>query len=257
MVSENDSLFKVLKDSTRQRIVLLLQKEQPLTYVELMAHSKVSNTGRLNYHLKILADFLEKDSDGKYRLTEKGSQVAQLLANGPTWNLDENNRANLRSIALIGTFGFTLVLFNPAIFENFVGMPLVVGLWPSILATAYGFLVPGAFMWFLGRKYLRNHEVRSLMKAPLFSVLLLVCFVIALGLLEWLAPMVWGIRIGFPLLQKGISESQTIIQNGHEVMRIQQMTYGSLPILMLPIAGIYSFVGFFVAETVQRLRNRN
>jgi hypothetical protein len=114
--------------------------------VKLIAPSKVSNTGRLNYHLKILADFLEEGDDGKYRLTEKGSDVAQLLTNGPTWNLDGNNKTNLQSIVLIITFGFALVLLNLVILENFVDIPLIVSLGPSILTTLYGFLVPEAFM---------------------------------------------------------------------------------------------------------------
>jgi hypothetical protein len=253
MVSEQDSLFMVLKDSTRQRIVLLLQKQQPLTYVELMTRSKVSSTGRFNYHLKILADFLEKGDDGKYRLTEKGSHVSQLLTNGSIWNLNENSKTNLRNIILIGTFGFALVLLNPIIIENFVGIRLVVGLWPNVLTTLYLFLVPGAFMWFLSNRSFKNREIQNLIKAPLFSVLLLVCFVVAFALLYWLALLVWGIRIGFPPLQTGVSAPQTIIQDGHSET-IQQMTYGTLSIPMLPFAGIYSLVGFLMAEAIQRLR---
>lgn len=255
MVSEQDSLFKVLKDSTRQRIVLLLLRQQPLTYVELMTQSKVSNTGRFNYHLKILADFLEKGDDGEYRLTERGYHAAQLLANGPTWDLGRNNKINLRSVVLIGTFGFALILLNPAILENFIGVPLVVGLWPSILIAFYGFLVPGAFMWFLTNNRLKNHEFRNRIKAPLFSILLLVCFVITFALVYLLVLLVWGVRIGFPPLQTGVSAAHTIIQNGHEVTT-QQMTYASLSILMLPVAGIYSLVGFLGAEAIHRLRER-
>jgi hypothetical protein len=257
MGSEQDSLFRVLKDSTRQRMLLLLQNEQPLTYVELMSQSKVSNTGRFNYHLKILADFLEKGDDGKYRLTEKGSHVAQLLTNGPAWNMNENKKANLRNIVLIGTFGFALIFLNPAILENFLGIPLVVGLWPSILTALYVFLVPGAFMWFLCNKRSKNHEIQNLIRAPLFSVLLLACFVGIFALAYCVALLVWGVRIGFPPLQEGVSAAQTIVQNGHEVLAIQQTTYGTMPILTLPLAGIYSFVGFLMAETIQRLRERN
>jgi hypothetical protein len=257
MVSGQDMLFRVLKDSTRQRIVLLLQKQQPLTYVELMTQSKISNTGRFNYHLKILADFLEKDEDGKYRLTEKGSHVAQLLADGSTWNLDGNNKGNFRSIALVGTIGFALVLLNPAILENFVGIPLVVGFWPSIVTILYVFLLPGAVMWFLSNRRLKNREIQNLLKAPLFSILLLVCIVVIFALVYFLALLVWGVRISFPQLQKGVSAPQTTIQNGHEVLTFQQVTYSTMPILAFPLAGIFSLVGFLMAEAIQRLRGRS
>jgi hypothetical protein len=259
MVSEQNSLFKVLKDSTRQRIVLLLLRKQPLTYVELMTQSKVSNTGRFNYHLKILADFLEKGDDGEYRLTEKGYNVAQLLANGSTWNLGRNNKINLRSVVLIGTFGFALIFLNPAILEDFIGVLLVVGLWPSILSAFYGFLVPGAIIWFLTDIRLKNHEFQNRIKVPLFSILLLVCFVITFALVYLLVLLVWGVRIGFPPLQTGVSAALTVIQkNGSEALTTttQQMTYASLPIPMLPVAGIYSLVGFLVAEATHRLRKR-
>jgi hypothetical protein len=253
MVSNQDSFLSVLKDSTRQRILLLLQKHQPLTYSELMTQVKVSNTGRFNYHLKILADFLEKDDDGRYRLTEKGLHAAELLMNGSAWNFGGNGKTDPRRTVLIGTFGCALVLLNPVILENFLGIPLVVGLWPSISTTLYGFLVPGAFMWLLCDRFLRNREIRNLVRAPLFGILLLLCIVVVFALTYEIALLAWGIRIGFPSLQKGVSVRQTIIQNGG-TETIQQTTYSNLSVPMLPFAGIYSLVGFLLAEAVRRLR---
>jgi hypothetical protein len=258
MVPRRDSLLGVLKDSTRQRILLLLQKQQPLTYSELMTQTEVSNTGRFNYHLKILADFLEKSDDGKYRLTEKGFHAAQLLTNGSTWNLNGNGKTDLKSTVLIGTFGCALVLLNPIILQNFLGIPLVVGLWPSISTTLYGFLVPGAFMYLLCNRCFKNREIQNLIKAPLFSILLLVCFVVVFALTSEIALLAWGIRIGFPPLQTGASVPQTIIQKtgtqAHATETIQQTTYSTLSIPMLPFAGIYSLVGFLLASAIQRFR---
>jgi hypothetical protein len=111
-------------------------------------------------------------------------------------------------------------------------------------------------MWFLTNNRLKNHEFQKRIKAPLFSILLLVCFVITFALVYLLALLVWGVRIGFPPLQTGVSAAQTVIQNGHEVLTTQQMTYTSLSIPMLPVAGIYSLVGFLVAEAIHRLRER-
>jgi hypothetical protein len=255
VVSKRDSLLSVLKDSTRQRILLLLQKQQPLAYSELMAETKVSNTGRFNYHLKILADFLEKGEDGKYRLTERGSHAAQLLTNGSTWNLNGNGKADLGSTVLIGIFGCALVLLNPIIIENFLGISLVVGLWPSISTALYGFLVPGAFMWLLCDRCFKNREFQNVIKAPLFSILLLVSVVVVFALIYELALLIWGIRIGISPLQKGVSAPQTIVQNGG-TETVQQMAYSSFPVLALPFAGIYSLAGFLLAEALQGLRER-
>ncbi len=44
-----------------------------------MAQAEVTNTGRFNYHLKILNGLIEKQPDGKYSLTEKGRLAVQLL----------------------------------------------------------------------------------------------------------------------------------------------------------------------------------
>ena len=73
------SLHKILRDSTRRDILLHLSRNDPLTYVELMDFLKITNTGKFNYHLKILGDLIEKGEDGKYRLTEKGNTAVELL----------------------------------------------------------------------------------------------------------------------------------------------------------------------------------
>jgi DNA-binding transcriptional ArsR family regulator len=79
MSTSIDSLNKILKDQTRQKIILLLNDKQSLSYTELMDTLKVSNTGTLNYHLKIIGELIEKDQAGKYRLTEKGKVAVQFL----------------------------------------------------------------------------------------------------------------------------------------------------------------------------------
>jgi DNA-binding HxlR family transcriptional regulator len=82
------SLPKILKDKTRQKIILLLKEKNNLTYTELMTELKITSTGKLNYHLKTLADLLYKKDDGAYALTEKGKLVSKLLTDFP----DENRK---------------------------------------------------------------------------------------------------------------------------------------------------------------------
>ncbi|MFQ5999548.1 MAG: winged helix-turn-helix domain-containing protein [Candidatus Bathyarchaeia archaeon] len=82
MSVDRESLHKILKHPIRRRIVLTLEKKE-LTYVELMKLVEVENTGKLNYHLKILGDLIEKGGNGKYRLTEKGQLASQLLLRFP------------------------------------------------------------------------------------------------------------------------------------------------------------------------------
>ena len=57
---EFSALNKILRDSTLREILMCLNTAGPLSYVELMDLAKISNTGRFNYHLKILGGLIEK-----------------------------------------------------------------------------------------------------------------------------------------------------------------------------------------------------
>ena len=83
MTVELSGLHKILKDPTRREILKCLNEKGPLPYVELMGFTKVTNTGRFNYHLKVLGDLIEKLDDGRYSLTGRGHLAFQMLANFP------------------------------------------------------------------------------------------------------------------------------------------------------------------------------
>lgn len=83
MNSSLTSLHKILKDETRQKIILLLNEKGSLSYTDLMDTLEVVSTGLLNYHLKVLSDLLAKNEDGKYVLTEKGKLASKLLLEFP------------------------------------------------------------------------------------------------------------------------------------------------------------------------------
>ena len=48
-----------------------------------MVLAKVTNTGRFNYHLKMLGDLIEKQADGRYSLTDRGRLAVQMLDDFP------------------------------------------------------------------------------------------------------------------------------------------------------------------------------
>lgn len=73
-------LSKTLNDETRVRILRLLKEKQPVSYGDLMATLGITNTGRLNYHLKVLGDLITKDGpSGAYSLSEKGIVAIDFL----------------------------------------------------------------------------------------------------------------------------------------------------------------------------------
>ncbi len=73
------SLHKILKDETRQKIIMLLNQKESLSYSDLMEGSEVLSTGLLNYHLKVLGDLLQKNRIGEYQLSEKGKLAHRCL----------------------------------------------------------------------------------------------------------------------------------------------------------------------------------
>ena len=77
------SLHKILKDETRRKIILQLHEKGSVSYVDLMKALGIANTGKMNYHLKVLDDLLLKREDGQYTLTEKGKLASRLLLEFP------------------------------------------------------------------------------------------------------------------------------------------------------------------------------
>lgn len=77
------SLYEILKDKTRRKIILTLNEKGTLSYTELLDATKAGSTGKLNYHLKILGDLVTKKSNGQYTLSEKGKLASKMLIEFP------------------------------------------------------------------------------------------------------------------------------------------------------------------------------
>jgi predicted transcriptional regulator len=73
------SLHKILKDETRQRILLNLNERGSQSYTDLMNNQGITSTGKMNYHIKMLNGLVSKNQDGLYSLTEKGKLAIRLM----------------------------------------------------------------------------------------------------------------------------------------------------------------------------------
>ncbi|HEV2390078.1 MAG TPA: winged helix-turn-helix domain-containing protein [Nitrososphaerales archaeon] len=114
------SLHKILSDTTRRSILELLAEKEALGYTEIMTVLGVTNTGRLNYHLKVLGDLVSKDDQGRYRLTERGQLAVNLLKTFPERVPTENRRPSALKIVacvLMVLVGIAL-LTNPFLYGN-------------------------------------------------------------------------------------------------------------------------------------------
>ena len=78
---ESRAIHSILRDGTRRNIMDYLAATGGSTYTEILNHFTLS-TGRLNYHLKVLAPFLDKYGD-RYLLNEAGTNAQALLNSFP------------------------------------------------------------------------------------------------------------------------------------------------------------------------------
>ena len=77
------SLYEILKDKTRRKIILVLNEKGSLGYTQLLEVTKAGSTGKLNYHLKVIGDLVSKNSNGQYMLSEKGKLASKMLIEFP------------------------------------------------------------------------------------------------------------------------------------------------------------------------------
>jgi DNA-binding transcriptional ArsR family regulator len=107
------SLHKVMSDITRRSILELLAEKEALSYTEIMTLLQVTNTGRLNYHLKSLGSLISKDDQGRYHLTEKGQLAVNLLHNFPERVPVEKKQSALKiAVAMALTLVGVLLIFS-------------------------------------------------------------------------------------------------------------------------------------------------
>jgi len=173
-----ESLHTILKHPIRRRIVLTLHEKQELTHVDLMNFLEVENTGKFNYHLKILGDLIEKNGSGRYRLTDKGNLASQLLLRFPERSYRPMPLRGGDAI-LIGCVGFLLALFNP----GFWGLPLF-GITIGLLGLVYALMTPCGVMWLLTVKRTISHDLYDLFKPPLVTSALFVLLVVIITFLD-------------------------------------------------------------------------
>lgn len=128
MSSNIGSLHKILRDGTRRRIILLLQEKGSLSYVDLMKALGITNTGKMNYHLKVLGNLLSKKDGDQYILSEKGVLAYRLMQEFSDANTERQMRLNSKEpqvlwdgvIILVFTLIGWFVLFHTVLYGGFM-----------------------------------------------------------------------------------------------------------------------------------------
>jgi hypothetical protein len=160
------TLHKVLRDETRKQIILNLQAAGLLTYTDLMNRLQITNTGKLNYHLKLLNDLVAKNEQGAYALTERGKAAAELLDKFPS-QITGSKSLKVFDAVIIGLVGLLLTGI-PVFFEFFIFTAS--SFIPPILFLLYLLLIPSFVMWRLTTRRINSHDLYELVKAPIIAL---------------------------------------------------------------------------------------
>jgi len=136
------SLHKILKDETRQKILILVNKKGSASYTELLNSIEHISTGLLNYHLKVLGDLLAKNSEGQYMLSETGKLAFSLLTEFPAENQLQHRRIWQRRF-FIGIAISQVAYFAVALTFYFLGY---INLYRLTTATIAVIMVPFLFI---------------------------------------------------------------------------------------------------------------
>lgn len=169
----------------RRSIVLALSERENMSYVDLMNLVEATNTGKFNYHLKILGDLIAKNQDGRYVLTEKGRLTAQFLQKFPEKE-SQQTPLGMADAVLIGFAGYVLTVCNPgfwsvfllAAFEVKMAVPFFVAF--GLLIFVFALIVPGSAMWLLTVRRAHSHDLYDLFKPPFVAFILLLIFLLVL-----------------------------------------------------------------------------
>lgn len=164
-IPSEDVIINALNHEIRREILRLL-KEKKLSYSNLLDQFAIS-TGKLNYHLKLLSGFIEKDLEGLYKITKLGVRLISLLNNLNESITDEDrpllkkayvsqigsDKSFLR-IRLVGGIYFKITAVIAVVILIIIMTVLyaiegvdILSLWPLYLMLA--FLVPVGLVWAL------------------------------------------------------------------------------------------------------------
>jgi uncharacterized RDD family membrane protein YckC/DNA-binding HxlR family transcriptional regulator len=128
-------ILSVLSNSLRREILANLSEKAELSFTDLMNALSI-DTGKLSFHLRALAGFLEQTPLGKYRLTSIGENAIRLIKELDAWatEVDIAKKASAlpiasfekRTIAFLIDFVVVFAVFAiTAIVTNFFS--LVIG----------------------------------------------------------------------------------------------------------------------------------
>jgi uncharacterized RDD family membrane protein YckC/DNA-binding HxlR family transcriptional regulator len=128
-------IFTVLSHPLRREILLNLSQQGDLSFTDLLIALKV-DTGKLSFHIRNLAGFIEQTETNKYRLTKSGEHALALTKEVETWAVeaDVERRASAFPIAGLRKRAYAYLIDFVAV----LSVLLVTVVMTSLLSSIYG-----------------------------------------------------------------------------------------------------------------------
>ena len=124
-------VLQALGNRERRNILdVVASSENGVLYSDIL-HELGVNTGKLNYHLKLLEGIIEKDDSRRYRLTDLGMKAVGLLK-GITEDLDEESVRRFSSVKgrrdefVEGVVGWYINMIIAGLFTFLLGVVFLV-----------------------------------------------------------------------------------------------------------------------------------
>jgi predicted house-cleaning noncanonical NTP pyrophosphatase (MazG superfamily) len=114
-VSDIAALYKILKYDTNQKILKLINENGSLSYTDLMEKSEFYTEALLNHHINVLSEFLSKNEEYRYVLTERGQLALKLLEENPE-QIKKFERKKQKQNGVYAGLGYVITLIFTLIF---------------------------------------------------------------------------------------------------------------------------------------------
>jgi uncharacterized RDD family membrane protein YckC/DNA-binding transcriptional ArsR family regulator len=128
-------ILSILSHPLRREILLNLSEKNECSFTELMTALNV-DTGKLSFHIRNLAVFLEQTPTGKYRLSKIGDNAIRLIKDLEAWSVEADvaKRASTFPLATLKrrTLAFLADLFLVLSIATLITLPNALSMLPAI-----------------------------------------------------------------------------------------------------------------------------
>ncbi len=149
-------VLTALSHRLRREILLTLAEKGERSFTEIMNTLNV-DTGKLSFHIRNLAPFLEQTAAGKYKLSRAGESAVRVIRDVESWaevadihrKSTQLNLATYRKrvYAFLVDFAITLLIGTLLAFPSAIGLFNLEGLWGIPLGILWIAFVALAVLW--------------------------------------------------------------------------------------------------------------